>query len=69
MDSLYSNIYTREIDRLKSELEQAHTLLRKAQWLVHCGQYHQWNTMENCTEKDCKAVVKTLRSLAITELE
>ena len=63
------DMYKTEIDRLRKALAQAHTLLRDAQWFVHCSSFHPQSTMDNCIAPSCKATVETLRSLSITELE
>jgi hypothetical protein len=46
-------------DKLTAErkLQGTREALRAAQWTVHCGQFHQWKTLEQCTEKNCKAVM------------
>ena len=36
-----------------SALEDA---LREAMWIVHCGQFHQWKTVEQCTDKPLRKV-------------
>lgn len=40
-------------------------LLKDRQWRVHCGQYHQWRTVEQCDDKSCmefKALIARLPS-------
>lgn len=46
-----------------SQGQQLAELLRKAQWIVHCGKEHQWEALEHCTESDCKAVLAAMKAV------
>ncbi len=51
---------------MKERDEQIAKLLRNAQWNVHCGQFHQWKTLELCHNEECVKVLAAIRSLEIT---
>jgi hypothetical protein len=54
--SLFTESETR-VEAAERKLQEMREALRAAQWTVHCGQFHQWKTLEQCTEKNCKAVM------------
>jgi endonuclease I len=39
--------------RLRAENKPLVEALKEAQFTIHCGQYHQWKNVDDCTDKTC----------------
>jgi hypothetical protein len=49
---------------LTAKLAAAHEALRERAFAVHIGKFHSWNRIEDCTEKECKRVMRILSDSA-----
>jgi hypothetical protein len=41
------------LEQLEAIVRELADMLGNRQWTVHCGQFHQWKSMRDCTEKNC----------------
>jgi len=41
------------VERLLAGQTNQLLLLNELAWNVHCGKYHQWKTIEQCTQEPC----------------